>query len=192
MKKFEYFSNNIVAITISLLVGFTGGVVFSVYKIPSLSIQLPSSQPATIVDDEKKQHIQHLEESVAENGENTEAWTQLGHAYFDSDNFKKAIFAYNKVLKLAPNNSAIYSDLGVMYRRNSEPVKAIESFKKAIELDATNIQAQFNVGVVLFHDLNDKDGAIEAWGKVASMQPDYQVSTGQNILQLIENLKVNK
>ncbi len=70
--------------------------------------------------------------------------------------------------------------------------KAIESFSKAIELDATNIQAQFNIGIVLFHDLNDKNGAIEAWGKVASMQPDYQVSTGQNILQLIENLKENK
>lgn len=192
MKKFDYISNNIVAITLSLLVGFAGGVVFSVYKIPSLSAQFPSNPQSTNIDAEKKQHIQHLEESVAENDENIEAWTQLGHAYFDSDNFKKAIFAYNKVLKLDPNNSAIYSDLGVMYRRNSEPEKAIESFDKAIELDATNMQAQFNVGIVLFHDLNDKNAAIEAWEKVASIQPDYQVSTGQNILQLIENLKVNK
>ncbi len=192
MNKFDYLSNNIVAIALSLLVGFAGGVVFSVYKIPSITGQFPSNQQSKNTDDEKKQHIQHLEESVAENDQNIEAWTQLGHAYFDSDDFKKAIFAYNKVLKLEPNNSAIYSDLGVMYRRNSEPEKAIESFNKAIELDATNIQAQFNVGIVLFHDLKDQDGAIKAWEKVASIQPDYQVSTGQNILQLIESLKVNK
>ena len=67
--------------------------------------------------------------------------------------------------------------------------ESIKAFEKALEHNKANVQAQFNIGVVLYHDLDDEQGAIQAWEKVALQQPDFQLSTGQTIKQLLEKLK---
>ena len=66
------------------------------------------------------------------NPENTEAWIQLGHVYFDTNINDKAIVAYEKSLELNPRNANVLTDLGIMYRRNGQPQKAIEKFDEAI------------------------------------------------------------
>jgi len=189
MNKQKFITQNMVAIVLSIMIGFVGGVGFAVYKIPSVLSQLPATKQSGISEEEAARHIKHLEEEVANDQGDSEAWTKLAHAYFKADLHGKAIKAYNQVIKLLPGNPSDFIDLGVMYRRNDQPKEAIDSFKKGIELDSTNVHAQFNIGIVLFHDLNDKEGAIEAWKKVASLQPDYSVSTGQTIQQLIDSLK---
>jgi peroxiredoxin len=47
-----------------------------------------------------------------------------------------------------------------MYRRSGQPRKAIENFNKAIAVNPKHETAQFNKGIVLMHDLGDRDGAI--------------------------------
>lgn len=178
-----------VGIIISLLIGFVGGVVFSAYKTPDILSQIPGNQETARTDEEVARHIKHLEDKAAENDQDATAWTELAHAYFEANAFEKAIQAYQRVLALTPDNADIYTDLGVMYRRNKQPQEAIKAFEKAIELAPTNLHALFNVGIVLFHDLNDKEGAIKAWEKVATIEPDYQLSTGQTIKQLLANVK---
>lgn len=189
MKNQGFLTQNLVAIVLSLLIGFVGGVGFAVYQIPSVISQLPTSGQSTTSEEEVARHIKHLEEEVANNQSDPETWTKLAHAYFESDSYEKAIKAYLELIKLSPDNAANFNDLGVMYRRNGHPQDAIDSFRKGIELDSNNVHAQFNIGIVLFHDLNDKEGAIEAWEKVAVLQPNYAVSTGQTIRQLIDTLE---
>lgn len=189
MKNTQGQSRSFVAIALSLIVGFVGGVVVTVYKTPSIVSQLPQSQQNEPTDKEIKKHIKHMEDEVAKKPKDSTAWIQLGNAYFDSETPEKAIDAYIKALSLSPNNPDVLTDLGVMYRRIKKSEKAIESFDKAAQVDSTHVQSRFNKGVVLFHDLNDKEGAIKAWKEVAKLKPDFSVSTGQTIVQLLESVK---
>ena len=71
----------------------------------------------------------------------------------------------------------------------AELLAKLDAFKKAIAQDPENLQALFNIGVVQYHDLKDEDGAKKTWEKVAKVKPDFQLSTGQTLEQLLDKLK---
>lgn len=176
-------------IGVCLTIGFVGGVIFTVYTSPSIVSQvaeagLQDSSQADII-----RHVKHLEESVAEDPSNVEAWAQLAETYYELREYPKSIVAYLKLATLADEKSDIYLDLGVVYRRDGQFEKSIESFDKALNANPENIQALFNIGVVQYHDLDDEPAAVTTWEKVAAMKPDFQLSTGQTIQQLLEKLK---
>lgn len=185
----------IIAIILSLIIGFSAGVIVTVYRAPSLVSQIPRAQPNQQAADngptekELEGHIKHLEAELGKNDQNDKMWIELGNAYFDAQATDKAINAYIKALSLSPDNPDVLTDLGVLYRRNKQFEKAVEVFNKAASISPTHIQSRFNKGVILYHDLKDKEGAIKAWQEVAKLQPDYTVSTGQTIQQLLERVK---
>ena len=170
--------------SIALVVGFLGGVVFGVYKTGS---DKPIQKSMTSKPTEKEQghsaesvsQIFELEKMIKENPDDVAAWTRLGKLYFDTGNHKKAITAYSKSLALNPNNANVMTDLGIMYRRTGEPGKAIEAFDKAAKIDPKHETALFNKGIVLMHDLNDLDGAIQAWQELIKRNPAATSPTGQ-------------
>ncbi len=182
--------------SITLVVGFIGGVVFGVYKTGSdKTIQKPVvSRPAAKnqgVSVEKAAQIFQLEKMTKENPDDVAAWTSLGNLYFDTGNHQKAIAAYNRSLELNPNNADVMTDLGVMYRRSGQPNKAIESFDKAAKIDPKHETALFNKGIVLMHDLNNLDGAIQAWEELVKRNPVATSPTGQPVKDLVEKLKAS-
>ncbi|MBW1802723.1 MAG: tetratricopeptide repeat protein, partial [Deltaproteobacteria bacterium] len=81
------------------------------------------------------------------------------------------------------------TDLGVMYRRNGQPKKAIEAFEAAIKSDPSHEVSRFNKGVVLMHDLNDDRGAIQAWEELVKLNPFAKTPGGQLVAGIIKNLK---
>jgi tetratricopeptide (TPR) repeat protein len=173
----------------SLLVGFFGGVVFTVYKSPSITSQLSGTEQTAPNQPDWPQHISHLEEGIAKDPTNTEMWSQLANAYYEAQDYPKSIETYLKLISLLDESTKPYQDLGVVYRRGGQFEKAIDAFKKAIAQDPENLQALFNIGVVQYHDLKDEDGAKKTWEKVAKVKPDFQLSTGQTLEQLLEKLK---
>lgn len=182
--------------SIALVVGFLGGVVFGVYKSGTgTSVQESMlSQPA-----EKEQEISvesaaqifELEKMIKMKPDDVATWTKLGNLYFDTGNHQKAITAYTTSLALNPNNANVMTDLGVMYRRSGQPKKAIESFDKAAKIDPEHETALFNKGIVLMHDLNDLDGAINSWEELVKINPDAISPTGQPVKNLVEKLKAS-
>ena len=178
-----------------LVIGFLGGIVFSVYKNP-VPVQQAASPPAgpgpagqPQLTPEQMNTMLNLEREVAANPNNGEAWTQLGHLYFDSDQPTKAINAYSKSLAINPSDPNVLTDLGVMYRRNGEPDKAIESFDKAISIAANHETARFNKGVVLLYDLKDKAGAIKAWEELVALNPLAAAPNSKMVTELLAELK---
>ena len=79
-----------------------------------------------------------------------------------------------------------------MYRRSGQPNKAIESFDKAAKIDPKHETALFNKGIVLMHDLNDLDGAIQAWQELVKRNPAATSPTGQPVKDLVERMKESK
>ncbi|QTA79666.1 Tetratricopeptide repeat-containing protein [Desulfonema limicola] len=165
-----------------LVTGFVAGTIFGVMKTSPISDKSSGSQ-------EILSHISHLEEETGKNPQNAEAWEQLGHAYFDTEQYKKAIAAYEKYLAIEPENPNILTDLGVMYRRNKQPEKAVEAFTKAMDIDPKHEISRMNKGIVLLYDLQDEKGAIQAWESLLEINPLAVFGDGQSVDERIQHYK---
>lgn len=181
---------------IALVVGFLGGIFYSAFQSgPTGSVQTASAPPGPpqqqqqpSLSNEQARNILSLEQEVAVNPTNVDAWTQLGNVYFDTQNFAKAIRAYEKSLELSPNNPNVLTDLGVMYRRNGQPEKAVEAFDKAMAINPGHEQSRFNKGIVLRYDMNDRAGAVKAWEELLKVNPNALAPNGQPISEAIKSL----
>ena len=179
---------------LTLVAGFVAGVVFGVYKSGQMTPLAPQAggmggaAPAAI-SNEMAQRISALEKSAAENPDDPSLWAQLGHQYFDTNQFTKAIEAYRKSLALEPHDANVWTDMGVMYRRSGEPGEAIKAFDEAIKVDPRHEISRFNKGVVLLHDLNDREGAIEAWESLVAINPEVKAPSGTPVRELLEQFK---
>lgn len=179
-----------ITILIVFIAGFLSGVTFTIFKMGDSAsvVSTPGAQQAPPAGQEA-QAILNLEAEVTQNPDNYNAWTQLGHLYFDSDQYSKAIGAYTKSLELHSGDANLWTDLGVMYRRSGDSAKAIESFDKAIAMSATHEQSRFNKGIVLHFDLGKTDEAIAVWQTVLAMNPNYQTGNGTPLQELINQLQ---
>jgi cytochrome c-type biogenesis protein CcmH/NrfG len=176
---------------LALAVGFFGGVVFAVFKsdskVPGQSAPVqPQPQTAAPVGSDR---IATLERETQANPTNSIAWTELGNAYFDSNQFEKSIGAYQKSLELDPSNPNVWTDMGVMYRRSGKPQEAIKAFDQAIAVDPKHEVSRMNKGIVLLHDLNDFDGAIRAWEGLLEVNPVAMAPNGVSIDQMVVQLR---
>lgn len=183
---------------ICLAAGFALGIVYTSLdsnkekNTPVTNVQVspqaPQSNNASAVQIQNMNLIVQLEQTVSADPKNTDAWAQLGHAYFDTDQYGKAIDAYTTYLGMKPDNADIWTDLGVMYRRKGNPAEAIRSFDKAIRIDPGHQQSRFNKGVVLLTDLKDRAGAAAAWQELLKINPSAKAPNGRPISELVNEL----
>ncbi len=166
-----------------LLVGFLGGVAFSVFRMPA-TVATQAAQ-----DQQPRHDLAKLEAQVRETPDDPEAWNHLGHAYFDADKYDKAIEAYNRSLALAPDNPDILTDLGVMYRRSGRPDEALAAFDRAIKANPGHGQSRFNKGVVLFFDKHDHEGAFAVWEELLRVDPQFKAPDGQPLATVLAQLR---
>jgi len=169
----------------AFILGFVSGVGFALFKTNSTLPATSNSSPSIDYDKMEKD----LVAEVLNNPENTEAWIQLGHVYFDTNINDKAIVAYEKSLELNPRNADVLTDLGIMYRRNGQPQKAIEKFDEAIVVNPMHEMSRVNKGIVLMHDLRDREGAIESWEELLGINPVAMASKDQSVDQLVTHYK---
>jgi len=181
----------LVVTLLALAVGFFGGVVFTVFKsdsgapLPSAPAPVQTGTPSPAVSD----RIAALERQTRADPGKADAWTELGNAYFDTNQYEASISAYRKSLELNPNNPNVWTDMGVMYRRSNRPEEAIKSFDQAIAVDPKHEVSRMNKGIVLLHDLDDIDGAIQAWEGLLEVNPIAMSPTGISIDQMVTQLK---
>lgn len=186
----------IIVALITFVTGFLIGVVFSSSQSPQVTTtntvqqqSFPPGQQGGGIAPDQAARLLSLEQEVAANPQNGQAWTNLGHIYFDNNRFAQAIKAYNKSLEFNPNDANVWTDLGVMYRRNQEPMEAIRCFEKAISLAPTHEQARFNKGIVLMYDLKDTAGAKTAWEELLTITPGAMAPNGQTLRELIQSIE---
>ncbi len=177
----------LIGMAVSLVIGFLGGVAYSVYQTPG-SVHVAQSPPPQ-QQNQSAEKITSLQQATRENPDNTEAWIQLGHAYFDSNQPAQAIHAYNKSLELSPGNPSVLTDLGVMYRRNNQPRQAIAAFDRALRINPSLEQALFNRGVVLLNDLNETANAIRSWQQLLKINPQATGPNGEPVSKMISHVK---
>lgn len=175
-----------VLIVIALVIGILVGVIYSNWRKDTAggSANVQSAPPAVV---NYQQKISMLEGIVAKESDNRNAWVQLGHNYFDSDQPMKAIDAYQKALDLDDKDADILTDQGVMFRRVGWYDKAIANFNKASQISPNHQQSLYNLGIVYRYDLKDFDKAIAAWERLLALDP--AASGADRIRQEVDFLK---
>ncbi|MHB8808566.1 MAG: tetratricopeptide repeat protein [Desulfobulbaceae bacterium] len=182
-----------ISIAVALLVGFLGGIIYS-DRSPQPGGQVvqqgmpPQQGQGAPQQEQLFQAIASLELAVQQNPNNAETWTQLGNAYFDTDQPAKAIEAYTKALAIIPGNPAVLTDLGVMYRRNNQPDKAVETFDQALKISPGFEQALFNKGVVLYNDLGKNEEAVKVWKELILINPQARNPEGTLVSEMADQL----
>jgi cytochrome c-type biogenesis protein CcmH/NrfG len=172
------------AIVAALIIGFLGGVVFSVYRAPA-----DSGHPEATQQKDASAAIASLEKATRDKPGDGQAWVELGHVYFDTGQAKQAIAAYNKALELLPGNLNVMTDLGVMYHQDTQHQKAIDIFDQVLKADPKHEQARFNKGVVLLTGQGDRKSAIAEWKTLVQYYPLATAPTGKKVTELIEQME---
>jgi len=184
-------SNMYLIVMVALAAGFLGGVFFSSYRTSSVAAVpgSPGLPGAPSISQEQSQELTALLQAIRTTPDNVGAWTQLGHLYFDTGQYEKAVQAYEKSLELDASRPDVWADLGVMYRRTGDPNQAVKCFDRALSIDAGHETALFNKGVVLMHDIKDLNAALQAWKKLVQVNPNAQTPDGRTVKSMIEMVK---
>lgn len=163
----------ILLVVISLIVGgLIAVIIVNMQNRSSDQGAVTANSPAAAPAVNHQQQIAMLQDIVAKEPTNRNAWVQLGHSYFDSDQPMKAVEAYAKALELKGDDANILTDQGVMYRRLGWFDKAIKNFEAANKLNPNHQQSLYNLGIVYRYDLQDFPKAIEVWEKFIAINPD--------------------
>jgi tetratricopeptide (TPR) repeat protein len=142
---------------------------------PGATRDLPGSgggQPSLASDPVALQKLASLEASVAKEPKNAELLVQLGNTAYDVEDWKKAIDAYEKALKLKDGDPNVLTDLGVAYRNVGNPDKALAMFTQAVARDPSHWPAQFNQAIIFGLDRGDSKKALEILGRLKKEHPE--------------------
>jgi arylsulfatase A-like enzyme/Flp pilus assembly protein TadD len=108
-----------------------------------------------------------------------EAWNYLGVAYWNKGDFEEARKAYEHSLALDTNYPLAVNNLGSLnlsvFLKSKDPqayARAVENFKRAIDLDPTYASAYNGLGAAL-KMAGDVDGAMMNWKKAVELKPDF-------------------
>ncbi|MDR0466454.1 MAG: tetratricopeptide repeat protein, partial [Deltaproteobacteria bacterium] len=145
-----------------------------------------TASPSQRADDGR---IRELEEAVGKNPQNLPAWIQLGNQYFDGNKPREAIRAYEHALSIQADNPDVLTDMGIMHRQLGEFEQAAKIFTQASRINPLHEQSRFNLGVVLFFDLNRKDEARKVWRALVGINPEARTPDGALLRTMLDELK---
>ncbi|MBX7107022.1 MAG: tetratricopeptide repeat protein [Chitinophagales bacterium] len=100
------------------------------------------------------------------------AWHNLGHAYFDTGLFEKAIEAYEFVTVINESCDLAYRDCGEAYYKLKQYTKAIEQFQKAIEFSKPYEELYYSIGIC-YEKLREYGKSRSYYRKAISVDPKY-------------------
>lgn len=170
---------------LTFLAGFFTAMVLPVGRGPVATFRTSEGADTKDLDE----RIRVLEAETEKSPLDEKLWAELGDLYNDSSLIDKAIFAYQKVLVVNPNNADAWAEMGTLHHKSGRPDKAVEAFDRAIAVDSKHESSRFIKGYVLMHDLKDRDGAMKSWEELLEINPLAMAPNGQSVDQLIQHYR---
>ncbi len=97
-------------------------------------------------------------------------WGRLGQVYLAMDNWRSAIRAYRKAIRLTPQDAGRWSDLGRAYLQQGRPEAAGSAFRKATKLNPRDAAPWLGLGKV-YRLSGDTRKALKACNKAVQYAP---------------------
>lgn len=85
-------------------------------------------------------------------------WNDIGICYQEGADLKEGESAFLKALHREPNNALALNNLAQLYNNTGQPLKAINCADKAIKLDPSLVEANYNRGLAMLTLGNWKEG----------------------------------
>ncbi|WP_458699952.1 tetratricopeptide repeat protein [Sulfurospirillum sp. 1307] len=96
----------------------------------------------------------------AKKTKDAELWNLVGNNFSEMGAFKDAAYAYEKSLKINPNQPKITIKLALCYQRCNKVFKAINLLRKMIKEKEDNFFANYYLAKIIRYDLRDE---VESW-----------------------------
>lgn len=103
--------------------------------------------------------------------ESPEAQFKLGNAFFDMDDYERAIRCYQRTIELAPEHGSAHSNLGLCLRRLGHLNEAVGAYQAALKISPDDVTTLKNL-IVALEAQRDLKGAVEALARLSELQPD--------------------
>jgi tetratricopeptide (TPR) repeat protein len=143
--------------------------------------QVPTPQ---IIDLKTAQEIKSMEDFVSTNPKDYQALLQLGHKYFDTNQFEKAIAKYQIYMANNERDPDVLVDLGVCYYNLSDFANAEKNMLEAIKINPNHQIGNLNLGIVLSAANRGEEAKI-FWQKAYNANPNSDF--GQRAKSFLEN-----
>lgn len=133
--------------------------------------------------------LEELQQAVDRDPENPELLTSLGNAWFDREDWDRAIAAYEKARRKAPENPNLLSDLGAAYRNRGEFRRAAALFERARRNDPDHWQSLLNLVILHAYDRKDPIAAQKWFDELRKKYP--QIPDLDRIQERISGLRAS-
>src|SRR5437764_8893301 len=100
---------------------------------------------------------------------------EKGNSFYEQGRMNDAIDAYREAVRLKPDYSEGYNNLGAALQAIGRMDEAISAYREAVRLNAAYATAWSNLGSALQHQGNISD-AITAYRKAIRLKPDYAMA----------------
>jgi Ca-activated chloride channel family protein len=100
----------------------------------------------------------------------SEAYYNLGDAYFQLSLYKQAIDAYKRAVRYQPEFAPTHNNMGTAYFKLGEHKKAIESYKEAIRLNPTTSIPYYNLAAA-YLERGSQQAALEQHKILQTLDP---------------------
>lgn len=181
----------VAALIIGFLLGALVGAKFMSGSVtPAGQQAMPQAGGAMVNPGQSAARIAELEQVVAKDPKNLQAWITLGNDYFDANQAQKAVQAYGKALAIDPNNANVLTDQGVMFRALGFFDRALANFEKANKLDPKHLQSLYNIGIVYAVDLKQPAKARATFE--ALLQKDQTSDLARQAREMLQQLPAAK
>lgn len=127
-----------------------------------------------------------IEQALEINPHSMNAMLDKAAIYEETKEYDIAIDLYNQINYKTGGNSASYNELGLCYQKIDNVKSAYESFKKAFNLDTTNIIAKYNFALSSWESEKDTANSIsliESLIKYDIENPTYYCAKGYVLSQ---------
>lgn len=104
--------------------------------------------------------------------ENPVIYTYMGDIYLIIGSLPEAEESFRVAVELTKEPSREYFRLGQVLYLRKKPVEALAAYKTALEKDPNYAVCRFQMGLVYFYLLKDKDKTISEWSQYITLAPD--------------------
>ena len=138
----------------------------------ALILVLASAGPAAAQQTEKPApSVGQLEAAVKRRPSDPKLHVALGLAYWERNDYPRALMAFQRAVKVAPRSAEAHNWLGVALSEKSDLPGAIAELRKAVALDPKYGRAYTNLGSVLAKS-GDFTEAVAVFQKALTLEPN--------------------
>ena len=121
----------------------------------------------------KETELQAYRKVLASDPQNLRANVELANLLYDAGRYAEAIPYYQQAFTLDPTNVNVSTDFATALYYAGRVDDALAQFDRSLALDPRHGQTLYNLGIVKRDAKSDRQGAIAAWERLLTSDPDY-------------------